>query len=857
MRAALVVILTLFASNAFAQGDRARVTDIRYVGLENTTPRDLETVLPFSLGDFWHEDLLASTRTAIAQYYERRGFYHARVTAQATPQGQNRVALNVKVEEGRPCVISSIWIDDPPGFQSKHVMQRLKDRMADILQVRAGDRYDEQVLTDRVRVLRDWLVDDQDFILANTDKVRLKFNDDRTGVEVVLAIDYGDRVTFGFRDNTVLTKGELSELILQARATGLGKDYVGAIQRKFIDEYKGRAYNGVRIDVRQSDAQNAKHVTFIFHEGVRVRLEELVWDGLSDANAAIARDVFQNGVSRLVQRGFFVERDIDKGILVVLEDLHSRGFLSAKLIAKSVQPLKAPKDAPRVKMSVQLAEGEQTLVSEIALSGNTHFDRDRILTSLSVSEGKPFNPFALEEGIQRLRALYVGEGYLDFKIVTKDEEIVLFGENNRTVNVQVKLYEGTRVHIGKIEVKGLQLTKEYVVRREIVARTDDWWLGSEIKETENNIRKLGLFADVKISPQQSERGPGYRDMLIELKEADPGVVEAGPGYRSDLGIRASGRVSYNNILGKNWIGSLGAEGNRRLNNDYRFPEYSLDANFIEPRFFGTRNLYLLGVSTKKQRFPPDFNAVSTTFSTGFERRLSRIVSTKLLYKLERIRQFDVVVDGQISDRDNQSMLIGSLNPSITLDTRDSPFTTSNGWLVTASLEYAHPYLSSQNVEDDTAPAYQKWTGAIRRYTSITKDIVWSNVVAGGFARSSVAGRPIPLIKLFRLGGYSTIRGFPEDAINVDAFSITGTLTFANLRSQVDLPLVGDLRLAPFVDAGNLYIDQLRGNPFFRASSGLGIHYMTPIGPINLDYGFKLNPVPGETPGQFHFSVGMI
>ena len=125
------------------------------------------------------------------------------------------------------------------------------------------------------------------------------------------------------------------------------------------------------------------------------------------------------------------------------------------------------------------------------------------------------------------------------------------------------------------------------------------------------------------------------------------------------------------------------------------------------------------------------------------------------------------------------------------------------------------------------------------------------------ARSNIAGREIPLIKLFRLGGYSTIRGFPEDAINVDTQKIAGTLTFLNLRTQFDLPLVGDLKFAPFVDAGNIYIDRVKSNPFFRAGAGVGLHYMTPVGPINLDWGHKLNPVGGEAPNQIHFSVGLI
>src|SRR5690606_27969244 len=114
--------------------------------------------------------------------------------------------------------------------------------------------------------------------------------------------------------------------------------------------------------------------------------------------------------------------------------------------------------------------------------------------------------------------------------------------------------------------------------------SEDWWLGTKLQETETNLKKLGLFSDVILTPVTSPKGPTYRDMIIEVREVDPGILEAGPGFRSDLGLRAFARISYNNIAGKNWVGMLSAESNRRVGSEYRFLEYKFDATFIEPRF---------------------------------------------------------------------------------------------------------------------------------------------------------------------------------------------------------------------------------------------------------------------------------
>ncbi|MBI2606557.1 MAG: BamA/TamA family outer membrane protein [Deltaproteobacteria bacterium] len=862
--AALAAILLGFLAlmpRAFAVDKQ--IGRIEYIGLKNIQPRDLESLIPFSPGDVYRENLREVMRKIVVDYYAKRGFHRAEVDVKPEPLPDKNLAVFVRVEEGPPCLIRSFTIEDPPGFKSKHIFERFKSRMNSVAGVSPGDRYDEEWLSDRLRDLREWLVD-QDYILVNTDRVTLDFNEDRTAVDVISAVSYGERVSFGFQGNTVFTKGEFNEFITQLRATGLGRDYVAVIQRKFMDEYRNRAYNGIRVDPRIAEKENTKHVTFHILEGARARLRELKWEGMSPENAAAARAVFETGVSRYVQRGYYVDRDVDKGIDLVTEDLKSKGFLSAKLVAKTIQQMKSKtKEFDDFSVAIQISQGEQTIVGRIEIEGARHLSPEAVRAILRMNEGEPFNPFALEEGIQKLRARYVSDGFLNFTIITPDNAIVSFSSNNRLANVKFEIQEGARARVDAIRIVGLDLTKPYVVEREVAFASGDWWLSDKIVETENNLRKLGLFSEVKIRAEPSSKGKDYRIAVVELKETPPGAFEAGPGFRSDLGVRAFSRVSYNNFLGKNWIGTLGAETNRRVNEQYRFTEYKVDSAVIEPRFFGTRTLYSAGISTSKERFPPNFNASSTRFTTGFERKFfTDSVTAKLYYKLERIRQFDVfVLDefGQVakSDIDNQQLLIGSLNPALVYDTRDSPFTTTRGQVSSLSLEYADPAFSGETPESANATGYYRWTGGTHLYVPLTKDIVWSNVLTGGFERSNIQGRPIPLIKLFRLGGYASIRGYTEDSINVDAISIKGTLTYLNLRTQFDLPLAGELKFAPFLDAGNLYIDNFGIRPFLRVGSGAGLHYLTPIGPVNLDYGIKLNPRKDDPPTQIHFSVGFI
>jgi outer membrane protein insertion porin family len=107
-----------------------------------------------------------------------------------------------------------------------------------------------------------------------------------------------------------------------------------------------------------------------------------------------------------------------------------------------------------------------------------------------------------------------------------------------------------------------------------------------------------------------------------------------------------------------------------------------------------------------------------------------------------------------------------------------------------------------------------------------------------------------------LGGVSSLRGFGEQELNSQNTVIKGSLSYVNYRTQLDVPISGGLRVGPFLDAANLRIDSFSFGGL-RYGSGFGFHYLTPVGPVNLDWGFKLNPLPGEDTNQFYFSIGVL
>lgn len=215
-------------------------------------------------------------------------------------------------------------------------------------------------------------------------------------------------------------------------------------------------------------------------------------------------------------------------------------------------------------------------------------------------------------------------------------------------------------------------------------------------------------------------------------------------------------------------------------------------------------------------------------------------------------------------------------PGLRLDTRDNALSPSTGWYATVNWEIASPWLLSQT--DPFPIAYSRIQGRIDRIIPLgSGGVSWFLSYRAGYEISLEPPIPgvtnsgaIPLIKQFALGGVSSLRGYSEQELNAYNFSINGSLSYSNYRTQVDFPLVGSLRVGPFVDAANLLVDNHSIGEFFFDSlefgAGFGIHYLTPVGPINLDVGFRLsppsatdNPLPGTPtgPSQFYFSIGLI
>ena len=247
---------------------------------------------------------------------------------------------------------------------------------------------------------------------------------------------------------------------------------------------------------------------------------------------------------------------------------------------------------------------------------------------------------------------------------------------------------------------------------------------------------------------------------------------------------------------------------------------------------------------------PLYNSEVKGFDTTFSKGFRDYWKGSFQYRLEdvEIKNVNSSVQGLITEGE---FTVGSLRPTLTYDSLDRPFFPHRGTRQIYALEFAAEPLGS-DVE------FWKIQGDFRRYFEIKDNVVYHPRIRVGFA-TGIGGEKLPAFERFFAGGTSTVRGFKLRDIgpSIGFRSLGGESRFI-LNNEVQYPLVEAINLSGvgFIDAGNVYNEIDDFDPFtLRYGTGAGIRVLSPVGPIGLDYGIKIDRKVGERQGEFHLRLG--
>lgn len=529
-------------------------------------------------------------------------------------------------------------------------------------------------------------------------------------------------------------------------------------------------------------------------------------------------------------------------------------------------------DGTQIFLSIPLVEGPAYDIKDIEVSGEIEGHEEQINKLIKAETGERFASSSIRTDMEAVANYFKDLGYAFAEVVPQ----TAVDQENLTVDVNYLVRRGEIAYIGRIDIVGNTVTRDRVIRRELLIEEGERYSTSKIQASMRYIQRLGFFEDVNLREERSQQDRSLVDLQIEVRERPTRTLQVGAGYSSYDGIMANAQVSENNLFGRGQNLSFMLNWSRRTRN--------FEIAFLEPRLGGSR--WQLNVSLFNRRYVyPQFQRDSLGATVGVGYMLTRELTLTLGWRVERINASasdDSIFVSAIYNAGNQL----SIGPTAGLfyDSRDDRLFPTRGMYHGVRGE----------ISDSVFGAQQNYLKA-RAFTRFYWEPLWDNWVIrfnAELARiySTRSGEATPITERYFLGGSQTVRGF-------DNFTLSPCETRArgndpgggticdeigghkslHFNLELEFPIVQSfgLRGVVFMDAGNAFglRDNLTMKPDFmvkradreaeygnvlRTSVGFGVRWRSPIGPLRFEWGLPLARLPGvESPVRFEFGIGNV
>jgi outer membrane protein insertion porin family len=457
-----------------------------------------------------------------------------------------------------------------------------------------------------------------------------------------------------------------------------------------------------------------------------------------------------------------------------------------------------------------------------------------------------------------------GSGYAFAQVTPRGDR----NFENHTISVVYTIDQGTKAYIERIEIRGNDRTRDYVIRREFDVSEGDAFNQVLIQRAKKRLENLDYFQSVDISTVPGS-APDQVVLVVNVVEKSTGEFSVGAGYSTGgdtPGPSIEGSITERNFLGRGQYIKLSAGGGKNSR------DFAL--SFTEPYFLGRR--IAAGFDIYKSTRNYDHYDTDTTGATvRFGLPITDNISTQLAYNIsqEKYELSDNCVTNGIYDpakctisqaiRDGVAespWLKSSVSLGLVYNTIDDMKNPHEGLYITGTTEFA-------GLGGDAK--WVKFTGRASVYQTLSEQLDIVGLVSGG--AGYIAGYGNGDLRIFDLfqSNDRMIRGFEYGGIGPVAGDgsgdhLGGTTYFnASAEAQFPLPVIPEsfgLRGAVFADAATLYGNNLVGvNPDsagmkLRASVGVGLMWASPFGPIRIDYAIPVKKESSDNVQEFNFGI---
>jgi outer membrane protein insertion porin family len=615
--------------------------------------------------------------------------------------------------------------------------------------------------------------------------------------------------------------------------------------RNIKERYRKAGYLETRISIKDDTKNNGdqmvRMVRLVIDEGPCSIVESIVISGNTAFDDEKIKKQMLTSLPGFREKGAFVPETFEEDLNVIKALYQKHGYMDAKI----EEDLTWNEDRTRVAIRLVINEGVKTIITSVKVTDTPQVSQEAVGKAILLKQGEPFRKYMIQSDENALSALIAEKGYPHVNVQGKFS----LSEDHSGAQVEYAVNEGPYVEMGEVYYAGNLRTKERILQNELGIGTGEPFSLTKVVQGQRNIRNLGLFNAVDFKAVGLKERREAVNLFIEVEEKRPYFFEAGGGYDSEREFYGHTRIGDHNLFGSNNDGWIGGELSQI--------GYRTELGIREPRLLGSRIAGTLGASVEqREEFNQDFGTRVYGSSVLFERKWLQHITTGLGFRFERREQFrqdgvGLDTEGPIDDTDPfdpRSILVTT--PSINYDSRDSFVRPRKGALCQMSVDLSKGL--SNDLDD-----FIKYRLDLRYYWTPFDRLTLAWLGRAGYLDPYGKTDAVPDDQLFFLGGTSDVRGFDENRLRYDTNgnAVGGRSAVAG-SAEARIDLGHNFELAAFYDigaVGDTYDETI--SDAFRSSAGGGLRYVTPIGPIGLLYGVKLDRKPGESVGRLHFSIG--
>ena len=645
---------------------------------------------------------------------------------------------------------------------------------------------------------------------------------DRTAMEQIIGLKLGQAY-----DKVVLS--QVKERVRQFYEVKGYFDTVVETEEEFLDEDK-----------------SSLHLTVIVNRGEKITIKNVNLVGAkklkySDIRPAIAnkqRETF--GWMWGFDDGKLKTADLPNDPARIQNEYMKRGYLNATVSAPFVNTYMSNYTAD---LTYYITEGERFKVSEISIEAPQYLELDtkKIIKDLKLRSGKRFNADWIRRDIAKLENLVADKGYAYVEV---NPDLKPDNENN-TVKINYIIKPHAQIYVRNVTISGNEKTADSVVRREMYLTEGELYNRTDLVDSKNSLRRTGYFDDVEIT--ENVVNDNEIDLNIDVKEAPTGSITGGIGYGSGDGLLLSASVSEKNIFGSGISGYVSAEKSD--------DQLSGAIGFTNPRIYNSE-YSLSGQIYARDWDWNDYDEKAYGASATIGRKLGRYTSAYLTYEIEKSKINGLNAYYKKAGYQNGNNLKSSLIPSIVFNNTDDYYLPRSGIIASASLDYSG---LGGDIEYLKGNANFNWYFGMKDY--IDWDLIFRYKAGAGYFFDD---KNLPVNKKLFLGGMRSVRGYdgrsiPKKKICLDNthcnYIETGGKQSFNNSFELSMPLIDriNMRFVTFFDYGMIGDDSWSESK--RYSTGAGIEWRTPVGPLQLFWVKPLNKEDYDSTNSFEFTIG--